>query len=351
MNPSGRAEAWHINRFSEEKMAYKKAFLGRTSCQVSEIGLGTAPLGGLYSPVSEDCALQTLEAAWERGVRFYDTAPQYGNGLSERRLGQFLKSKPKDEYVLATKVGRLLRVPAEPQGEDAYYKGTPPERPVFDFSYDGVMRAFEESLQRLGLDHVDILHIHDPDDHYTAAFDGAYRALDSLRGNGVIKAVGAGMNQSEMLARFARDGVFDCFLLAGRYTLLEQGALDELFPLCEQRSISIIAAGVYNSGILANPRANAKFNYADAAPALVERALGIERICAEYQVPLKAVAMQFAAAHPVVASTLTGARDAAEIVENLAMYAFPVPAELWARLRQAGFIAQEAPVPSASAGA
>lgn len=326
-------------------MQYQRKPLGNTTCEVSEIGLGTAPLGGLYSPVDDASALDTLEAAWARGVRFFDTAPQYGNGLSERRLGAFLKSKPRDQYVLATKVGRLLRVPVEPQGEDAFYKGTPPERPVFDFSYDGVMRSFEESLRRLDADRIDILHIHDPDDHYHEAIDGAYKALDSLRGSGAIKAVGAGMNQSEMLAEFARNGVFDCFLLAGRYTLLEQGALRELFPLCQQRNISIIAAGVYNSGILADPRANAKFNYTDAAPELIERALGIEAICAAHGVPLKAAAMQFAAAHPVVASTLTGAREPAEITENLDMYAFPIPGELWSALKEAGYLAEDAPVP------
>jgi D-threo-aldose 1-dehydrogenase len=326
-------------------MEFKSAFLGNTSCQITELGLGTAPLGGLYSPVSEESASETLEAAWSSGVRFFDTAPQYGNGLSEQRLGQFLKDKPRDQYVLATKVGRLLRVPNQPQGEDAYYKGTPPERPVFDFSYDGVMRSFEESLRRLGLDRIDILHIHDPDDHYREVIDGAYKALDYLRSSGVIRAVGAGMNQSEMLAEFARNGLFDCFLLAGRYTLLEQRALDELFPLCQKRDISIIAAGVYNSGILANPRGNAKFNYGDADPQLVKRALVIEEICSQYGVPLKAAAMQFAAAHPVVAATLTGARDSAEIRENLDMYAFPIPAELWEGLKRAGHIAENAPIP------
>lgn len=332
-------------------MEYSKQGLGGTSCSVTELGLGTAPLGGLYVPVSDESAHATLEAAWSKGIRFFDTAPQYGNGLSERRLGAFLKSKPRKDYVLATKVGRLLRVPAQPMGEDVYYKGTPPERPVFDFSYDGVMRSFEESLVRLDADHIDILHIHDPDDHYTAAIDGAYKALDGLRAQGVVKAIGAGMNQSEMLARFARDGVFDCFLLAGRYTLLEQGALRELFPICEERGISVIAAGVYNSGILADPRANAKFNYADADQTLIQRALRIEEICLAHGVPLKAAAMQFARAHPVVAATLTGARDAQEIEENIAMYSFPIPAELWAALRDEGVVDASAPVPGQSPGA
>ena len=191
---------------------------------LSPLSLGTAPLGGLYSPVTDDDAQQVIEAAWGHGVRFFDTAPMYGNGSAERRLGAVLSGKPRDSYVLATKVGRLLRLPPGAQGEDAYYKGTPPERPVFDFSYDGVMRSFEESLARLGLDRIDILHIHDPDHHEAEAMDGAYRALDRLRADGSIRAVGAGMNQWEMLARFADAGSFDCFLLAGRYTLLDQSA-------------------------------------------------------------------------------------------------------------------------------
>ncbi|NPT43476.1 aldo/keto reductase [Paraburkholderia sp. 1N] len=331
-------------------MEYGKHCLGSTSCAVTELGLGTAPLGGLYAPVNDENALATLEAAWSQGIRFFDTAPQYGNGSAERRLGAFLKAKPREDYVLATKVGRLLRIPDQPVGEDAYYKGTPPERPVFDFSYDGIMRSFEESLTRLDAERVDILHIHDPDDHYTAAIDGAYKALDSLRAQGVVKAVGAGMNQSEMLTRFARDGVFDCFLLAGRYTLLEQGALQEFLPLCEERGISVIAAGVYNSGILADPRANAKFNYADADQTLIQRALRIEGICLEHGVPLKAAAMQFAAAHPAVASTLTGARMPQEIEENIAMYSFPIPVDLWAALREDGVIVPAAPVPGEISG-
>jgi D-threo-aldose 1-dehydrogenase len=330
-------------------MDFRKNRLGGTSCQVAELGMGTAPLGGLYTPVSAETAFQTLEAAWEAGIRFFDTAPQYGNGLSERHLGAFLKTKPREDFVLATKVGRLLRLPAEPTGEDAYYKGTPPERPVFDFSHDGVMRSLEESLERLGLDRVDILHIHDPDDHYDAALAGAYKALDRLRAEGVIKAVGAGMNQSEMLARFARDGVFDCFLLAGRYTLLDQGALAEFLPLCQERGISVIAAGVYNSGILADPRANAKFNYADADRSLVERALRIESVCLRHGVPLKAAAMQFAAAHPAIASTLTGARSPEEIRENVALYETAIPADLWTDLQAEGLIVPAAPLPVAKA--
>jgi len=321
------------------------ARLGPTGLTVTRLGLGTAPLGGLYAPVEEGQSEETIAKAWDLGLRFFDTAPQYGNGLSERRLGRFLAGKPRDSYVLATKVGRLLRVPERAEGEDAYYKGTPPERPVFDFSYDGVMRSLEESLQRLGTDRVDVLHIHDPDNHYDDAIDGAYRALDKLRTDGVIGAVGAGMNQAEMLARFARAGRFDCFLLAGRYTLLEQDSLDDFMPLCEARGIGVIIGGVYNSGILANPNAGAKFNYQDADPALIVRAQALDVVCRRHGVPLKAAAIQFPTAHPAVASILTGARTAAELVENEELFRHPIPADLWAELRAEGLIAPAAPTP------
>ena len=310
---------------------------------LSPLSLGTAPLGGLYSPVTDDDAQQVIEAAWGHGVRFFDTAPMYGNGSAERRLGAVLSGKPRDSYVLATKVGRLLRLPPGAQGEDAYYKGTPPERPVFDFSYDGVMRSFEESLARLGLDRIDILHIHDPDHHEAEAMDGAYRALDRLRADGSIRAVGAGMNQWEMLARFADAGSFDCFLLAGRYTLLDQSALAALLPACERRGIGIVAGGVYNSGLLANPKPGAKFNYDDAPPALIERAQMLAQVCHAHGVPLKAAAIQFPAFHPAVRSILTGARTVHELDENVAMSRVRIPPGLWDELKLRGLIAQGAP--------
>lgn len=326
-------------------LATETAPLGSTGLRITTLGLGTAPLGGLYQPVSDEAAEATIARAWDLGLRFFDTAPQYGNGLSERRLGSFLSGKPRDSYVLCTKVGRLLRRPAAAVGEDAYYKGTPPERPVFDFSYDGVMRSFEESLERLGTGRIDVLHIHDPDDHYDEAVAGAYRALDRLRSDGLIAAVGAGMNQSEMLADFARAGRFDCFLLAGRYTLLEQGALADFLPLCERQGVGVIIGGVYNSGILANPTLGAKFNYADADPALIARALELDEVCRRHDVPLKAAAIQFPAAHPAVASILTGARNEAEIVENEALFRHPIPSALWQELRERALIDPAAPTP------
>ena len=298
---------------------------------MTQLGLGSAPLGGLFEAVSDDEAHRVVEAAWQAGIRFFDTAPLYGHGLAEQRFGAVLRTKPRDEFVIATKVGRLLRKDAPPEPGQAY-KGAPPVNPVFDFSYDGVMRSAEESLVRLGLDRIDVLHIHDPDDHYEEALSGAYRALDRMRSEGMIKAVGAGMNQAEMLARFAREADFDCFLLAGRYTLLDRIGLKELLPLCVEKGIAIIAGGVFNSGILADPRPGATYNYTVAPPQLVERAAQLNAICKRRGVDLKAAAIQFPLRHPAVACVLTGCRSVAEVEENVRMFQTPVPDTLWDEL-------------------
>jgi len=307
--------------------------LGRTTLNVTRLGLGTAPLGGLFSAVSDEAAHRTIDAAWDAGVRFFDTAPLYGHGLSEMRLGEALAARPRDSYVLATKVGRLLRPVAGGTVEDRHYKGTPPVAPVFDFSYDGVMASVDESLARLKLDRVDILHIHDPDDHYDAAINGAFRALARLRRENVVGAIGAGMNQWQMLQRFAEAADFDCFLLAGRYTLLDRSAAASLLPLCEKKFISIIAGGVYNSGILADPREGAMFNYEAAPSALVEKAWRLDAICRAYGVPLKAAAIQFPFTHSAVGIVLTGARSQQELRENVAMFETPIAPEVWDALR------------------
>jgi D-threo-aldose 1-dehydrogenase len=306
----------------------KKAQLGKTPLHVTQLGLGTAPLGGLFEAVSDDTAHRVIDAAWEAGIRYFDTAPLYGHGLAERRLGAVLGSKPRDEFVLSTKVGRLLRADAPPEPGQAY-KGVPPVNPVFDFSYDGVMRSVEESLSRLGFDRIDVLHIHDPDDHFEEASTGAYRALDRLRSEGSIGAVGAGMNQSEMLVRFARAADFDCFLLAGRYTLLDRSGAVELLPLCVERRIAIIAGGVFNSGILADPRPGATFNYTTAPPELVRRAEELKAVCDRLGVDLKAAAIQFPLRHPAVATVLTGCRSVEELEENVRAFQTAIPDELW----------------------
>ncbi len=318
--------------------------LGRTSLTVTRFGLGTAPLAGLFEAVDEAQGVGVIERAWEAGVRFFDTAPLYGHGLAEMRLGKVLKQKQRDEFTLASKVGRLLRADAPPEPGQSF-RGVPPVNPVFDFTYDGVMRSVEESLQRLGLDRIDILHIHDPDDHYEAALHGAYRALDRLRADGVIGAVGAGMNQAEMLTRFAREADFDCFLLAGRYTLLDQVALVELLPECVKRGIAIIAGGVYNSGILADPKPGAHYNYRTAPAELLERAQRIRDVCARHGVPLKAAAVQFPLGHPAVACVVVGCRSSAQLDETLEMFELDIPPALWDDLKAERLLPAEAPTP------
>jgi D-threo-aldose 1-dehydrogenase len=318
--------------------------LGRTPLSVTRFGLGTAPLAGLYEAVPEDQALQVITRAWDEGVRHFDTAPLYGFGNAETRLGKALHDKPREDFVLASKVGRLLRADAPPEpGQN--FRGTPSVNPVFDFSYDGVMRSVDESLQRLQLDRIDILHIHDPDNHYDDALHGAYKALDHLRSEGVIRAVGAGMNQAEMLARFAREGNFDCFLLAGRYTLLDQIALDELLPICVERGIAIIAAGVYNSGILADPKLGARYNYATAPEPLLERARKIRAVCDRHGIPLKAAALQFPIGHPAVSCVVVGCRSVAQLDESLRMFEVDIPPALWQELKSEGLLREDAPTP------
>jgi len=309
---------------------------------VTRLGLGTAPLAGLFEAVPENQALAVIERSWEAGIRFYDTAPLYGHGLAEIRVGKALRRKPREELTLASKVGRLLRAGAPPEPGQAFV-GTPPVNPMFDFSYDGAMRSVDESLERLQLGRIDILHIHDPDDHYDEALNGAYRALDRLRSDGVIGAVSAGMNQAEMLTRFAREAKFDCFLLAGRYTLLEQGALKELLPVCLDKGVAVIAGGVYNSGVLADPKPGAHYNYQAAPPELIERAQRIGAVCGRHGVPIKAAAIQFPLGHPAVACVVVGCRSVAQLDESIAMFELAIPPAMWQELKHEGLLAPETP--------
>jgi D-threo-aldose 1-dehydrogenase len=293
------------------------------------IGLGTAGIGGLFEPVGDDEALATIDRAWERGIRFFDTAPLYGFGLAERRLGLALASRPREDYVLATKVGRLLRAGAPPEPGQTSWRDAPPVNPVFDFSSDGTLRSLAESLERLGVDRVDVVHVHDPDDYYEEALAGAYPALAGLRDERVIGAVGVGMNQVELPARFARDADVDCFLVAGRYTLIDRSALRELLPLCRERGIAVIAGGALNSGILAG---GATFDYQAAAPDRIEDVGRMQGVCDRHGVPLLAAALQFPLRHPAVTSLLIGPRSVAELDEDLDALAFSIPDELWAEL-------------------
>ena len=322
--------------------------LGKSGIEVTRVGLGCASLGGMYGDIPEEQAYEVVRRALSLGINVIDTAPLYGYGKSEIRIGRAVLGRKRSDFVLATKVGRLL-VPKEQGGDtsqDANWGSEPPLRPRFDFSYDAAMRSVEESLKRLQIDRIDILHIHDPDNHYEQALRGAYPALDKLRSQGVIRAVSAGMNQSEMLARFAREGDFDCFLLAGRYSILEQGAMNELFPLCAKKNIGIMLGGTYNSGILASDlKAGAKFNYGEAPADVLERARGLQTVAARHRVSLKAAALQFALAHPQVTGVIPGTRVPDRVDENLKLVDEPIPAGFWAELKADSLIRQDAPVP------
>ncbi len=324
--------------------------VGQTDLNVTRLSLGTAPIGNLLQEVSEGDAEETLQAAIRAGIRYIDTAPYYGYGLAENRLGRALADQNRDDFVISTKVGRLIR-PGQRTGNELYdddkpfYLANPEMRCVFDFSYDGVMRSHDDSLDRLGLERVDILHIHDPDDHFDRAVNGAYKALNQLRTEGTIKAVSAGMNQWEMLSRFMDHGDFDCFLLAGRYSLLDQTALPEFLPKCVERGVSIILGGVFNSGILADPRPGITFNYLAAPQDLINRAVRMGEICERRGVPLKAAALQFPLAHPAIATVLTGVRTVTEFEENERLFRHPIPNNMWQELKAEGLLAEEAPVP------
>lgn len=308
------------------------------------LGLGTAPLAGLYEAVDEDAAVRTVRRALDLGLRLFDTAPLYGHGLAEVRLGLGLRDVPDDAVVVSTKVGRLLRADVAPEPGQVF-QGVPPVNPVFDFSADGVARSLEESLLRLGRDRVDIVHLHDPDDHGDQALREALPALVRWRDEGVVGAIGVGMNQSKMLARFAREADIDCLLLAGRYTLLDQGGLTELLPLCHERHIAVIVGGVFNSGLLADLGPGARYDYAPAGDEVFERARRLAEVCAFHEVPLKAAALQFPLAHPAVACVLTGTRSTAELDENARLLAHDTPSALWAALREEGLLGDDVPTP------
>jgi D-threo-aldose 1-dehydrogenase len=297
---------------------------------VTSFGLGAAPLANLYNPVPEADAVTTVQSAYQSGVRLFDTAPLYGLGLSEERVGKALQGLPRSSYVISTKVGRVLH-----DDRSGY---------TFDYTRDGVLRSLAGTLQRLGLDYVDILHIHDPDNHQHEALETAFPTLTDLRSQGVIKAIGAGMNQWQALEHFARHADFDLFLLAGRYTLLEQTSLDFL-KLCQEKGIGIFLGGVYNSGILATgPKPGAKYQYADAPEAILQKAAQIQQVCERHGIALNAAALQFARSHPAVTSLVVGAVTPAEVQMNLASLAAPIPPALWEDLRAQNLIDLRAPV-------
>lgn len=316
--------------------------LGSTGVTVTRLGMGLAPVGGLYAAVGDGTATAAVDEAWRQGVRFFDTAPLYGSGLSERRAGAALRGRERESFTLSTKVGRRL-VPGTDQ--DQLWAEPGEAVPVWDFTGEGVRAAHRESLERLGLGRVDVLHLHDPDEHFTPAVAEALPALVAMRREGTIGAVSAGMNQSAMLTEFARTGLFDCFLLAGRYSLLDQSALADLLPECERRGISVIVGGVFNSGVLADPRPGAAYDYRPAPPEVLARAQAMARVCDRYAVPLRAAALQFPFGHPAVASVLIGLRSPEEVADAAAMARVAIPGALWRDLADAWLLDPAVPVP------
>ena len=312
--------------------ALEQVPLGRTGVSVTRLMFGGAPIGGLFEPVPAGTARATLEAAWTAGLRAFDTAPHYGAGLSEQRLGAFLRGLPRAEFTVSTKVGRRLVPTVEDvEGAEGFY-GTPQLSRVRDYSRDGVLATLEASLARLRLDRIDIALIHDPDDHGAQALDEAYPALAELRSAGVVGAIGVGMNQTRMLDWFIRRADLDCVLIAGRYTLLDPSAAVELFPECLRRNVAVLVGGVFNSGVLARPESGATYDYSTASPSIVAKAARIQAVCQRYGLPVAAAALQFSLAHPAVTAAVVGARTPAEIAADATYLAQPMPAGLLGEL-------------------
>ncbi|MGH8882669.1 MAG: aldo/keto reductase, partial [Stackebrandtia sp.] len=306
------------------------------------LGLGTAPLAGMYAPVTEPAAVTTVARGWELGLRYFDTAPHYGAGLAETRLGAAIQRLPAERYTISTKVGRLL-VPGEPA--EAFWTEPNGLTSHFDFSATATEKSLSDSRRRLGDARVAIGLIHDPDDHYQQALSGSYPVLRQWRRNGELGAIGVGMTQSAMLTRFAAAGDFDVFMIAGRYNLLDTSALNDLLPWCAARGNSVVAAGVYHGGLLADPDHVSPLNYLSYSAADIAKLAAIAAVCARYGVPLRAAAVQFPAAHPAVASVIVGVRSAAEVDDAVTMYECDIPGQLWTELKSAGLIPRQAPTP------
>ena len=336
----------------------EKRKLGRADVELTQFGLGGAPIGELFVRVTDEDAQATQQAAWDHGVRYFDTSPWYGLGLSEHRMGRFLAPKERDDFVISTKVGRLLRPPSDP----AVLKNSPwigglPFEPVFDYGYDAIMRSFEDSLQRLGLNRIDLLLVHDLDllYHRTEALLGAHlsrlatsgwRALEDLRSAGVIAGVGVGINQGGMIPRFLDLVDVDFFLVAIPYTLMEQDVLDDEFPRCQQRGVGIVIGAVFSSGILVTGAvAGAKHNYADATPEDLARVGRMEAVCRSHGVPLPAAALQFPFGHPSVVSVIPGAFHPGHVEQNMAYFRHDIPRDLWRELKAENLIRPDAPTP------
>jgi D-threo-aldose 1-dehydrogenase len=334
--------------------------LGRTALEVSVLGFGTAPLGDIYRQLNDGAAIAAVERALALGINLVDTSPLYGHGLSEHRCGTAIRRVPRDQVVLCTKVGRWMD-PFHGRGDGSGFVGGQPHRAVVDYSYDGTMRSVEQSLLRLGTDRLDLLLIHDVDvwthgadaieQRFAEAMAGAYVALDRLRSEGVVKGIGIGVNEADMCVRFAHAGSFDTMLLAGRYSLLEQPALEHFLPLAQQRGIGVMLGGVFNSGILATGAVKgAKYNYKDAPATILDKVARIERVCSAHGVALPTAALHFALGHPAVASVVLGAEAPQEVERNVAALSAHVPAALWSDLKAEHLLDTETPVPGTMAG-
>jgi len=333
-----------------------KVKFGRTGLEVTPFGFGTAPIGNIFREINEETSDAMIQESWEQGVRYYDTAPMYGHGLSELRTGHSLRWKNRDEFVLSSKVGRILKPARKADIDYAPWTNAGRFTMHFDYSYDGVMRSFEDSLQRLNLEHMDICFIHDIDvftrgtdqpEVFEQAMDGAWKALSKLKEEGALKAIGVGVNEWEVCHAALERHDFDCFLLAGRYTLLEQDSLNKFLPLCEERGAAVVVGGGFNSGILATgAKEGAKYNYAPAAADIIDRVQRVEAVCAEYGVPLPAAALQFVTAHPAIPTFMAGTRTVEQLQQNLAWFSHDIPADFWADLKKNGLLRDDAPTPA-----
>jgi D-threo-aldose 1-dehydrogenase len=335
---------------------YETRNFGRAPISVTALGLGTAPLGNQFRTVTEADSRAVFDRSWDAGLRYFDTAPMYGHGLAEHRTGEALRHRAREDYALSTKVGRMLVPTNRTDAQSPFWVDALPFKVEYDYSYDGVMRSFEDSLQRLALENIDIAFIHDIDVfthgpeqqkvYFRQAMDGAYKALDRLRSQGLLKAIGVGCNEWPACQKALEERDFDCFLLAGRYTLLEQDALDSFLPLCAERNVAIALGGCYNSGILATGAVpNAHYNYGPAPQPVMERVARIEAVCKDFKVPLKAAALQFVLAHPCIPTVLVGTRSPHQMEENIALMIHEIPAEFWQALRDAKLIRPDAPTP------
>ncbi|PPS71012.1 MULTISPECIES: aldo/keto reductase [Streptomyces] len=341
MTPSHRAPA------SPEEHVVRRRTVGNTSVAVTDLGFGASVIGNLYRVTPAQDASAAVDAAWEAGIRYFDTAPHYGLGLSERRLGAALRARPREACVVSSKVGRLLVPNERPRGlDDEGFVVRDDVRRQWDFSRDGVLRSIDDTLERTGLDRLDVVYLHDPDDHWRQAAEEAMPALADLRDQGVIGAVGAGMNQSAMLARFLRETAADVVMLAGRYTLLDQSALDDVLPAAQEHGKSVVAVGVFNSGLLSQdrPAEDMKYDYRDAPPDLVRRALAIAEVCARHGTALPAAAIAFPYTHPGVVNVTLGMRTPKQVRRNAALHRGAVPEALWDDLRRQGLIRPDVPL-------